>query len=97
MVCRHFFIDIKIHDFIVVTQDLPEFSLYLGMRGTVKKVLLHQKLEIQFFYDSTFFDSWAKKELLKFESFLIKEEDFYKKKKETYFFLFIEKPLFSFF
>lgn len=78
LVCRHFFIDIKIHYFIIVTKDLPEFGLYSGMKGSVKKVLVHQKIEVQFFYDSTLFAPWAKQKLLSFESFLIKEYDFYK-------------------
>ena len=79
LVCRHLFIDIKIHNFILVTKDFPEFGIYSGMRGAVKKVLVHQKIEVQFFYDSTLFAPWAKKKLSAFESFLIKEFDFYRK------------------
>jgi len=57
------------------------------MRGSVKKVLAHQKIEVQFFYDSTLFAPWAKKKLLGFESFfnILKEDDFYKKRKISFF------------
>jgi len=49
------------------------------MKGSVEKTILHQRLEIKFFYDSTLLAPWAKKELVKYKSFLIKETQFYKK------------------
>lgn len=75
--CRHFFLDVKKHESLLVTKDLPEFDLYSGMKGSVERVLLYQRLEVKFFYDSSLFDPWIKKKLSKYQSLLIKEKDFF--------------------
>lgn len=46
--CRHFFVDIKKGEAIILTRNLPEFGIYLGMCGQVEKVLVNQRLEIGF-------------------------------------------------
>lgn len=63
--CKHFFIDVRKNDIILVTKNLPEFGLYLGMKGLVERVLIHQRLEVNFFYERSLLTPWAKKELVK--------------------------------
>jgi len=80
LVCKHFFLDVRKRDILLVTKDLPEHDLYVGMKGYVEKLVLHQKVEVKFFYDSLLVNPWAKQKLVRYESFLIKERLFYQKK-----------------
>lgn len=50
--CKHYFLDLKKNETVVVTRDFPEYSIHAGMKGVVNKVLLNQKMEITFFSNS---------------------------------------------
>ena len=74
--CRHFFLDIKIEEFLVITKNFPELGLYVGMIGQVKKILGHQRVEIEFISNSNFSTRWKKVDLEKCETcFMIEKED----------------------
>ena len=78
--CKHHFLDIKKDEKVILTKDFTDFLLYAGMKGIVKKVLLYQKLEIIFFYNSQSCDSLTKQKLYKFQTSFIKESDLFSKK-----------------
>ena len=35
---------------VVLTKDIPKLNLYVGMKGSVEKVVLHQRIEVLFFF-----------------------------------------------
>lgn len=41
--CRHFFMDIKKGDLVILTKNVPDFGIYSGMLGEVVKVLINQR------------------------------------------------------
>lgn len=79
--CKHYFLDVKKEQKVILTKDFPDFLLFAGMTGVVKKVLLNQKLEIVFFYNSQDCDSFTKQKLYNFQTSVIKEADFFIKNK----------------
>lgn len=79
LLCSHCFLDIKKNDILVVTKNLPDFDLHSGMKGCVEKVLIHQRIEVKFFYDFLLFSPLLTNQLIQYDHFLIKEKDFYKK------------------
>ena len=47
--CKHYFLEIKKNDIVILTRDFPVLSLFAGTKGIVGRVVLHQQLEFTFF------------------------------------------------
>jgi hypothetical protein len=62
-------------------RNVADFGIYLGMVGKVEKVLIHQRLDISFFYDSRFSSPIIKSKLCSYPTFIIKNNDFVFSKK----------------
>ncbi len=78
--CKHYFLDVKKQQKVILTKDFPALLLYAGMTGIVNKVLLNQKLEIIFFYNSQSCDRLTKQKLYNFQTSFIREADLFSKK-----------------
>ena len=78
--CKHYFLDVKKEEKVILTKDFPDLFLYIGMTGIVNKVLLNQKLEVIFFYNAEYCDVFTKQKLYKFQTSIIKEADLFSKK-----------------
>lgn len=78
--CKHFFLNIKKNDIVILTKDFPKFHLYVGMKALVEEVLLHQRVEIVFLFEPTLCNPSLRNKLLKSETLLIKEKSFLLKK-----------------
>jgi len=72
--CRHFYINIKIDDLLVLTKDFPDFGLYTGMVGRVTKLVGYQQVEVSFILTSKPSICWSLEELQRKKSFFIKEK-----------------------
>lgn len=75
--CKHYFLEIKNNDIIVLTRDFPAFSLFAGTKGVVDRVFLHQKLEITFFTTSNLPEIVPKFVLSRYQTSIIKENDIF--------------------
>ena len=74
--CGHMFLDVKKNDILILTRDFLNLHLYVGMKAIVRKVLLCERVEVVFFHDPTLANPWARGKLLKYETTLIKENQF---------------------
>ena len=75
--CKHYFLFLKNNDIIVLTRNIPAFSLFAGTKGVVNRVFLHQKLEITFFTTSNLPEIVPKFVLSRYQTSIIKESDLF--------------------
>lgn len=73
--CKHYFLQVKENDIIVLTRDFPAFSLFAGTKGVVNKIFLHQKLEITFFTTANLPGLLPKLVLSRYQTAIVKEKD----------------------
>lgn len=75
--CKHYFLDVKKNDVVVLTRDFPTLFLSAGMEGIVNRVVLHQQLEVTFFTTTNLPEMIPKILLFKYQTSLVKKEDLF--------------------
>lgn len=75
--CKHYFLDIKKNDIVVLTRDFPTLFLSAGMEGVVDRVVLPQQLEVTFFTTTNLPGMIFKTLLFQYQTSLVKKEDLF--------------------
>lgn len=75
LLCQHSFLNPQPEEEVVLSRDFTKFNLCAGTEGIIRKVLINQKVEVEFFKDSFYKNVFLKNHLLKFEYSLVKKQD----------------------
>ncbi len=85
--CKHYFLNLEEGETLILTENFPEFKLFAGMSGQVKKVFFHQKVELVFYSSCRFYTSsqdGQKYDFSKCQTCFIKKSDLAKLQNKTF-------------